>query len=194
MKNERIHSEISDCCSLNKFEKAIKMLVSYVNDIDLTYKDGTYFRQAIKYNNVKMLNTLLEYYEKKQLKADPENQYAIPLAKQKLQIILQDAVKSFDVSSEMQEVLNQYLPTEEDSDSEQELDDIVMPFFNKSIELTEDNLKKLASVENNQIKNFEDLMGFYSSKMETDLGNDHHENNEHNLDLVGKNNYFIDTH
>lgn len=188
------HNLILNYCCWNQNDHVVRLLKQ--SDIDVMYKSGVYFTQAIRNNNIDMLNTLLEYYEKTQLRGDPENQYAIPLAKHKLQIILQEAVNTFDISEEMQAVLNQYLPTEEDSDQEQDIEDIVIPFFNKSdedikhTELTEDNLKKLSAVENNQIKSIEDLMGF---NFETAPDSDHHKNNDQTLDLVGKDN-TLDTY
>jgi len=114
--------ELYDYCRRDQNSDIVQLFKQHL-DLDLTYKKGIYFRFAIKHNNVEMLKMLLEYYEKTQLQGDFGNQYAIPLAKQKLQTILQDAIKSFDISEEVQKVLNQYLSKEEDSDLEQELGD-----------------------------------------------------------------------
>lgn len=120
MKGEKINSELYNYCSLNKFEKARKLLEDNFDDIDLTYENGSFFDFAIVKKNVDMLNTLLQYYKQTKLQGDPET-FDYKVAKQKLQIILQDAVDSFNISEEMQEVLNQYLPTEEGDNLEQEL-------------------------------------------------------------------------
>lgn len=154
--------QLSNYCRWNE-TKGVSKVLDESSDIDLTYENGIYFRLSIKHNNIKMLKTLLEYYEKTQLQGDSENQYMISLAKHKLQIILQDAVRSFDISSEMQKILNQYLPKEDDNDSEQGLEDIEIPTFNIgdiTTKLIEDNLKKLEALENNQTKTIENLLGF----------------------------------
>lgn len=152
--------ELYDYCRRDQSSDITRLLEQDL-DIDLTYKNGIYIRFAIKHNNIKILNSLLEYYEKTQLQGNFENQYAVPLARHKLQTILQDAVKSFDISEEMQRVLDNYIPKEEDSDLEQELGEI------------------------------EDLMGFNFTKMNSDRGSDDYENNDHNLDLIGKANHLI---
>ena len=91
-----------------------------------------------------MLNTLIKYYERNQLQGD-SNSLEYKVAKHKLQQILQDAVNTFTPSKEIQELLEKYLPKEEDSDPEQELEDIIIPTLNAGIittELTEDSLRK----------------------------------------------------
>jgi len=161
MKNQRIHSDLSDYLSLNQFAKAKRLLENYPDDIDIIYKDGIFFRFAISEDNVGMFNTLLEYFEKTQLQGDSERlEYKV--AKHKLQEILKDAVDTFNISEEMEAVLNRYIP-KQDVDLEQELDSI------------------------------EDLMGFNFPKMETDRGGDHNENNDPNLDFMGKDSNSIDS-
>jgi len=161
MKDNTIYSEIADCCSLNKFAKAIKILSCHVNDIDLTYKNGIYFRFAIKHNNIEMLNTLFQYYEKTVLKDDPDTlEYKV--AKHALQKILKDAINTFNISEEMQSVLDKYLPKEEGSDQEDDFD--TTNFYNENKipnkELTASNLQKLDT--NTQ------------SIINTDTNNEHH--------------------
>lgn len=137
--------QLSNYCRWNE-DKGVSKVLNEYRDIDLTSENGIYFRLAIKHDNIKMIKILLEYYEKTQLQGDFDSQYAIPLARQKLQTILQDAVKSFDISEEMQKVLSQYIPKEEDSDLEQELGD------------------------------FGDIIGFNFSKIDgNDPTNDHHD-------------------
>jgi len=123
MKNKKIHSNLSDYLSLNQFERAKKVLEDYPNEIDVTYSDGIFFLFVIEENNLSMLNTLINYYERNQLQGD-SNSLEYKVAKHKLQQILQDAVNTFTPSKEIQEVLEKYLPKEEDVNSEQDLSDI----------------------------------------------------------------------
>jgi len=114
--------KLSNYCRWNQNENVIRVLNEYPN-IDIKHKNGEVFMFAIQNNNIEMLNMLLEYYKKIQLQGDYERlEYKV--AKYKLQEILKDAIAMFDISKEVQEVLDKYIPKEEGSDSEQELDDI----------------------------------------------------------------------
>ena len=53
---------LSDYCRWDDSNSVIKLLKQNFI-IDLTYNDGIYFRLSIKHNNIKMLNSLLQYYE-----------------------------------------------------------------------------------------------------------------------------------
>lgn len=145
---------LSNYCRWND-NKSVMELLNQSLDIDLTYNDNIYFRLAFKNNNVEMLNSLLEYYEKTQLEVDT-NSLEYKIAKHKLQTILQDAINSFDVSKEMQVILDKYLPKEEDSNQElDDLEDIQLPYFSNnsaSAELTEDNLKRLDEHHNQDLE------------------------------------------
>ncbi|BBB57756.1 hypothetical protein MPCS_01767 (plasmid) [Candidatus Megaera polyxenophila] len=112
---------LSDYCRWDDSNSVIKLLKQNFI-IDLTYNDGIYFRLSIKHNNIKMLNSLLQYYEQNNLK-DDSNSLEYKVAKYKLQQILQDAVNTFTPSKEMEVVLEKYLPKEEDVNSEQDLSD-----------------------------------------------------------------------
>lgn len=165
MSKERIYFDLCDYLSLGQFEVAQKVLDK--NIIDVTYDNGVFFDFTISKNNLDMLNSLLEYYEKTQLQGD-SNSFEYKVAKHKLQQILQNAANTFNLSKEVQAVLDKYLPKEEDSDQElDDLEDIQIPYFPNnyaSAELTEDNLKRL---------------------------DDHHEKG---LDLAGKDHQILDTY
>jgi hypothetical protein len=181
------HNLILNYCSWNQNEHVTRLLKS--SDIDILYNSGEYFRQAIKHNNVEMLNTLLNYFQKITLQLDTDNKYAVPIAKQKLQQILQDAANSFNPSKEIQEVLEKYLPKEEDSDSEQELEDIIIPTLNAGIittELTEDSLRKFEAEtkEINPTKIIENLLGFDTKEIQHSIEED---TTNINVDLSGDN-------
>ena len=113
--------KLSNYCRWNQSENAIRIMNEDQN-IDIKHKDGEVFLFAIENNNPTILNSLIKYYEKNQLKGDFESiEYKV--AKHKLQQILQDAVNTFTPSKEIQEVLEKYLP-KEDIDSEQDLSDL----------------------------------------------------------------------
>ena len=110
--------KLSNYCRWNQSENAIRIMNEDQN-IDIKHKDGEVFLFAIENNNPTILNSLIKYYEKNQLKGDFESiEYKV--AKHKLQ---QDAVNTFTPSKEIQEVLEKYLP-KEDIDSEQDLSDL----------------------------------------------------------------------
>lgn len=88
--------------------KKVSEVLNQERDIDLLYDDGIYFKLSIKHDNVKMLNFLLQYYEQTNFKS---SEYKT--AKYNLQQVLKDAVNTFALSEEIQEVLVKYLPTEE---------------------------------------------------------------------------------
>ena len=141
MKNKKILEDVYDYCRWNDNENIENILNSSSELIDILNDNGLFFRLAISYNNIEVLNTLLQYYEKTQLQGDT-NALGYKVAKHKLQQVLQDAVSSFDVSEEAQQLLNNYLS--ENNDSEQE-DSSFSYFFSNStsINLPEENLKTL---------------------------------------------------
>jgi len=126
--------KLSNYCRWNQSENAIRIMNEDQN-IDIKHKDGEVFLFAIENNNPTILNSLIKYYEKNQLKGDFESiEYKV--AKHKLQQILQDAVNTFTPSKEIQEVLEKYLPKEEDVNSEQDLSDFenLLGFDTKEIQ------------------------------------------------------------
>lgn len=187
MKNIIVYTKLSNYCSWDQTENLDRVL-SQNTDIDLTYNDGIYFRLSIKHNSIKMLNSLLQYYEQNNLKGD-SNSLEYKVAKYKLQQILQDAVNTFNPSKEIQEVLEKYLPKEADSDSEQELEDIIIPTFNAggiTTELTESNIRKFEAKtkEDNPTKIIENLLGFGTEEIHPQI--EEHTTNI-NVDLSGDN-------
>jgi len=187
MKNIIVYTKLSHYCSWDQTENLDRILSQNVG-IDLTYNNGIYFRLSIKHNNTKILNSLLQYYERTNLKGYFESiEYKV--AKHKLQQILQDAVNTFTPSKEIQELLEKYLPKEEDSDPEQELEDIIIPTLNAGIittELTEDSLRKFEAKtkEINPTKTIENLLGFDTKETQHSIEED---TTNINVDLSGDN-------
>lgn len=164
MKNIITHIKLSNYCSWDQSENVDRIL-NQSTDIDLTYNDNIYFKLTIKHNNTKILGILLNYYEKTQLQGD-SNSLEYKIAKHKLQTVLQEAVNSVDISEEMQIVLDKYLPKEEDSDLElDDLEDIQISYFSNNFENIELTEDNLKKLENN-----------------------------HDLELVGKDHQILDTY
>lgn len=115
------NSMLCNSCRWNDNQGVIVLLNKNLN-IDLTYSDGIYFRLALKYQNVDMLNTLLDYYEKTAM-AGGYDSTEYQTAKHKLQDILEDAIKSYDTSEEIQKVLNKYIAEDSDYSSEYDSED-----------------------------------------------------------------------
>lgn len=112
MKN-RINSDLSNCLSLGKFEKAQMLLRDNKSEIDVLYKGGVFFDLVISKNNSDMLELLLKYAE--------DNKVDFP----KLKEVLIDLTEGSDLSKKMQEILSPYIDFEDSEDSrEHDLDDL----------------------------------------------------------------------
>jgi hypothetical protein len=110
--------ELMDYCRWDYDKQLIKLLGKH-HDLDVTVMEGLCFQLAIKHKNANILNALLDFYQKTNLQCDRDN-IEYKKASYKLWQILQDAISSFDVSPEIQEILNPYIATT-DSDDEQDL-------------------------------------------------------------------------
>jgi hypothetical protein len=115
MKDE-VYKDLSNFCRWND-NNLVNKLLRENPDLDILYQEGRFLDFAIKHNNVKMLEELLAYFESTQLQGDSE-ELKYKVAKHKLQGILKDAVDTFKISQEIQVVLNQYIP-QQDEDLEQ---------------------------------------------------------------------------
>ena len=93
--------------------------------LDLTYYEGDYFVIAVKDNNIEILMMLLKYYRKHKLQGD-SNSLEYKVAKYKLIEVLKNALNwvGYCISDEMKNILSQYIPIEEDSESEQDLEEL----------------------------------------------------------------------
>ena len=191
MSKEKIHYNLYNCCSLNKFDKAQRILIEHCEDIDVMYEDGAFFDFAVSKDNLDMLKLLLQYADDK--KVD----------KNQLREILQKNSEGWDISLEMKQILAPYIDFEgsdHDTLNDSLLDDYKVAFDeilekNNSNEnfLTEDNLKKLNEVMENKLKTSENLISFHSAPELHQL--DPYEdpsNKDVHVSLSG--NHLIDTH
>jgi hypothetical protein len=138
MKVHEIHSILYDLCRWNKTEKVKYFLEKSPVAIDILDDQGLFFRLAISSNNVAMLDTLLEYYKKTQLQSD-SNTLEYKVAKYNIQQILQDAIDTFNVSEEIQKIVDMYIPKETDNEQDlDELEDIQLPYFSNHYTDVED--------------------------------------------------------
>lgn len=118
-----------DYCRWNKPDKVKELLEESGDSIDITYKDGIFFRLAVSEPSAELLDVLLGYYEKTKLADDTSTDKSTDYiaSKRKISQILQDAVETYGSSDEIQERLSSYLPPrssdkEKDSDDEHNLD------------------------------------------------------------------------
>jgi hypothetical protein len=109
---------LSDYCRWDDNSRLVKLLREQRN-LDLTQRDGVYFYLAVKHGNVAMLRTLLKYYEETKLQGDRES-LEYKLAKHQLGNILEDAKERLDISPEIQEIIELYMPTDEESEDDLE--------------------------------------------------------------------------
>lgn len=102
---KKINSDLSNCLSLGKFEKAQMLLRENKNDIDILYKDGVLLDLVISKNNPDMLKLLLECAEDNKVE------------KAQLKEVLIDLTEGQDLSKKMQEILSPYIDFESSIDS-----------------------------------------------------------------------------
>ena len=167
--------------SIINWQLALDKYNNKTDELDVLNGEGILFKIAISKNNFEICEALLSFFENKQ---NPNQQQ-----KDDLKDILEEITSFSDISKEMQEVLEKYLPKEEDSDSEQELEDIIMPTLNAGIittELTEDSLRKFEAEtkEINSTKIIENLLGFDTKEIQHSIEED---TTNINVDLSGDN-------
>ena len=113
MKYQEDYIQLSDRISWKN-----KLLVSNIlnknTDLDLTYNEGEFFTLAIEGNSVEIVKTLLDYFNNNQLAKYKSGSIEYLLLKNKMRDILEIAIEDVSLSEEMDEVLNPYLPKEDD--------------------------------------------------------------------------------
>lgn len=113
------------CCMQGNL-KEIKKLFNSTSDTNLTFNDGVYFKIAIKKQNYKLLEELLNYYHKTRLPRDKVDTDEYKKALSWLDSTLEEAARMFELTPEIKAVLQPYHilhDTDEESvDSDQNLD------------------------------------------------------------------------
>jgi hypothetical protein len=124
---EKNIQKLSDYCRWNK-ENYLKQLFSEYDhgEIDLLTEEGKCFFFAIKYQNVKMLQYLLDYYQKHFLSLERESM-TYKMAQWRLKECLKDVVYRMDESTFLPEISDLLKPFTEtmDTDSDEELDQML---------------------------------------------------------------------
>jgi uncharacterized protein YecA (UPF0149 family) len=109
------HHTLYIFCFQNNTE-GMKLMLQTFDKIDVLEDEGILFKIAISKNNFEICKALLSFFENKQ---NPNQQQ-----KDELKDILEEITSFSDISQEMQEVLEKYLP-KEDFISEQDLSDLL---------------------------------------------------------------------
>lgn len=131
--DNKLYKNLQHYCRLNDVINFEKLLKSSIESVDLLYRDGVFFKFAVKNKaSAKMLEVLLNYYDlTQQDKKEVSAEYKI--AQQKLTRVLQEAIDSAaSVSEEVQELVNSYSIKEESEEEAGEylkdLDDIKLDY------------------------------------------------------------------
>ncbi len=103
-----INSTIRDFCCANNTQM-VKQLLDTFDDIDVLYKNGTFFDFAITKGNVEICKSLIEYFEQKQYPIKNSNYES---AKVELIEILTNATDGIKLSIEMKGILSEYIELE----------------------------------------------------------------------------------
>lgn len=102
-------------CRRNLTSKIIELLEQY-QEIDVLYEEGSFFIFAISKNNTEVVEALLSYFEKTQFPVK-DNNYCYQLYKNKLREVLHETLDTYDISEEMQKIINSFISTDNDTDS-----------------------------------------------------------------------------
>lgn len=91
--------------------QGVKQLLTQEQEIDLTFSNGVYFKIAIKHENAKILRILLEHFTKSNQDASSLND---------LKQILSDIIQDHEVPSYIEDLVNDYITLDKDTDLESE--------------------------------------------------------------------------
>jgi hypothetical protein len=100
-----------DLCSAIVYDyyDTVNYILSRDKNIDLRYKNGNLFIQAVEGNRVEILKLLIEYYQNNQLDKQIKSSSEYNVLKSNLINILQTAIEDVMLSPEMKEVLSPYI-------------------------------------------------------------------------------------
>jgi len=179
-------------------EKLVNDILSSNNNLNVLHGEGTFFIRSIENNNIKIVQSLLEYFEKNQLsKYDSMSIEHYNLKNQLIEII-NIAIDEVNLSSEMKEVLSPYIDFEgsEHNTLNDSFSDIDQTTFIQNVDkdatsnnfLNEEVLKKFEAEQNSQTKIIENLLGF--STEETHPQIEEH-NTTTNVVLSGNNTHEV---
>jgi hypothetical protein len=103
-----------DLCSaiVYNYYDTVNYILSRDKNIDLRYKNGNLFIQAVEGNRIEILKLLIEYYQNNQLDKQIKSSSEYNVLKSNLINILQTAIEDVILSPEMKEVLSSYIDFE----------------------------------------------------------------------------------
>lgn len=103
-----------DLCSaiVYNYYDTVNYILSRDKNIDLRYKNGNLFIQAVEGNRIEILKLLIEYYQNNQLDKQIKSSSEYNVLKSNLINILQTAIEDVVLSPEMKEVLSSYIDFE----------------------------------------------------------------------------------
>jgi hypothetical protein len=107
--NNILYSFVCWNCT-NEIESVLNSYNKDIDEIDVLFSDYQLFKIAISNNNFEICKALLSFFENKQNPSEEQ--------KEKLKEVLEETVSFSDISKEMQLVLKNYVPYEEDSREE----------------------------------------------------------------------------
>jgi len=105
-------------CEWDNTQKVEKLLSQEI-DIDLAYEDGLFFQLAVRNKNSKILETLLNHYQRTKLQANIDTityKNSLTLIKE----ILHEVLENNEVSLEIEEIVSDYISEESEKESEEE--------------------------------------------------------------------------
>ncbi len=103
--------QLSNYCRWDDSRNFAELLKKH-SDLDVTIKNGLCFIYAIKHKNSEILKSLLDYYEKTNLK-DNYDSMEYKTAKHALRQILEEAIEQYPITSEIEDILKPYVTTDE---------------------------------------------------------------------------------
>src|SRR6476619_816459 len=113
-------------CSKNLPEQLEEFLEVYQEKgekINILFYEVLLFGFASSRGYSEVLNILLNYYEKTQLDDLCKDSHEYKFAKHKLGSIIEDVFDTYTVSDKIMDALKEYMPKEESSDTDDDLDD-----------------------------------------------------------------------
>jgi hypothetical protein len=134
------YNKLSDRIALKNLDM-VKSLLAGDKNLDLTYKEGKFFKISIKNNSNEILEVLLDYFKKNQLNKYEVDSEEYQNLKSSFKNILDDAIEEVDLSKKMKEVLAPYIDFENSIDerlNDSFLEDITIPFENETFNSSEE--------------------------------------------------------
>jgi len=92
--------------------KEVLILLEQDTSLDMGHDEGTFFNMSIESGNTKIVQTLLDYFNKNQLAKYTSSSTEYLLLKTKMRDMLEVAIEDVSLSEEMKQVLSPYIDFE----------------------------------------------------------------------------------